>query len=281
MKYQEIKVSIPEPCHEDWNQMTTTEKGKFCGVCTKEVIDFTAESDETIVKHFQKNMNVCGRFHTSQLDRKLIVDRKKRNYWLSYAASLLLPMTLFSQEAKKVASKTPKTEQTDNKDFKSLNIGSLHQRGKIATVIQNDSIVVTGTVTDDTGLPLPGATIQIKGTETKAFSDFDGNFNTKVKRNDVLMISYTGYETFEIKAVTTETPYKIELKPGDSLELVAITGYSVYRNLSGVAGLAVPVNANDVKVDKKKARKEKRERRRAEREKRRAERKAKKDNSKK
>ncbi len=281
MKYPKIKVSVPEPCHEDWNKMNPTQKGKFCNVCTKEVIDFTTETDETIVKHFQKNTNICGRFHASQLNRKLIVNRKKRNHWLSYVASLLFPMAIFSQEVKKEASKTPKTEQTDHKDFKSLNIGSLHKKGKTALVAQNDSIVVTGIVTDDTGLLLPGATIQIKGLETKVFADFDGNFNIKVKRNDVLMISYVGYETFEIKVVTTENTYKIQLKPDDSLEEIVITGYGVYRNLSGVAGLAVTVNADDIKVDKKKARKEKRERKRAEREKRKAERKAKKEDSKK
>ncbi|EDM43528.1 hypothetical protein SCB49_00725 [unidentified eubacterium SCB49] len=46
-----IKISIPEPCHEDWNKMTTTERGAFCKVCTKEVIDFTKKIDEDIVKH--------------------------------------------------------------------------------------------------------------------------------------------------------------------------------------------------------------------------------------
>lgn len=71
MKNSKITVSISEPCHEDWNQMTATEKGKFCKSCTKEVIDFTNMTDERVFKYLHKNEDTCGRFYASQLDRKL------------------------------------------------------------------------------------------------------------------------------------------------------------------------------------------------------------------
>ena len=294
MKYPKIAITIPEPCHEDWNKMNTTEKGKFCGVCTKEVIDFTSNSDEEIVKHFTNHGNTCGRFLETQLNRKLIVDRKKRNHWLSYAASFLLPITLFSQEVKKEPSKTPQTVQTNPKNFKSLKIGSLHKQGEVSRVIQNDSITVSGVINDERGLPLPGATVLIKGTKTKKITDFDGQYSIKVKKNAILVISYVGFESKEFKVLKNE--YSVTLKE-ETLGEVVIMGFRGKRQTS-MLGAITTVNSEDLKKKKertknhfefqKKKWKENRENKRAkraerkaERIKRRVERKAKKNDSKK
>ncbi|TDO78095.1 hypothetical protein EV143_103340 [Flavobacterium chryseum] len=64
------KITIPEPCHEDWNKMTPDKNGRFCLSCSKTVVDFTLMfSDE--IKHFftqNENNKICGRFKKSQLD---------------------------------------------------------------------------------------------------------------------------------------------------------------------------------------------------------------------
>ncbi|WP_430413155.1 carboxypeptidase-like regulatory domain-containing protein [Kordia sp.] len=239
MKHPKITINIPEPCHEDWNKMTPTQKGKFCGVCTKEVVDFTAESDEAIVKHFQKNDTVCGRFHNSQLNRKLIVDRKKRNHWVSYAASLLFPMALLSQEVKKDIKHTPKTIQTDS-SYTSLNIGSLPK------IVKNDTISVSGIISDDTGFPLLGATINIKGSKTKTTTDFDGVYQIDVKRNAVLVISYVGYKTVEIKA--TKKNHNFSLEQVNSLVEVQLPPYHYSRLGKVNIGSISIVKSEDIKV---------------------------------
>ncbi len=62
-------LHIAEPCHENWGNMSPTEKGKFCQVCTKEVMDFTSKSKEEIIEHIeQSTTSICGRFHADQLD---------------------------------------------------------------------------------------------------------------------------------------------------------------------------------------------------------------------
>ncbi len=38
---KDFPLSAPHPCHEQWGEFTPTEKGRFCGACQKEVIDFT------------------------------------------------------------------------------------------------------------------------------------------------------------------------------------------------------------------------------------------------
>jgi hypothetical protein len=210
MKQPKSTIRIPEPCHEDWNKMAPTESGKFCQVCTKEVIDFTAKSDEEIIKHLQKYGNVCGRFHNTQLNRKLIMDRKKRNHWLSYVASLLLPMTLFSKETTSTQKNSPQTVQTETTKFESLHIGAL-QRAKASKATQEEKFTITGTITDDSGLPLPSATILIKGTEKGIIADFDGKYKLEVHVRDILVVSYLGFETKEIRVNANKRIYNVML----------------------------------------------------------------------
>ena len=254
MKYPEIKIQIPEPCHEDWNKMSKTKKGKFCGVCTKEVIDFTAKSDEELIKQIVNDGNLCGRFHPSQLNRKLIADRKKRNHWLSYAATLLLPMTVFAQGKPRMNDKVGKTEQLDSYNFTRLHIGSLDRIAK--TNVKKDSIIVKGVITDESGMPLPSATILIQGNYHEKTTDFDGNFSVKVKPNDILMISYVGYKSQEINITETQSVYKIELKESEQLEAVTVVAGKIWVNdeeLQGVAGGITTINGNDIEsIDIKK-----------------------------
>ncbi|QBN19658.1 energy transducer TonB [Flavobacterium nackdongense] len=65
---RKYRITIPEPCQEDWNKMTPNDTGRFCGSCSKNVVDFTNMIPEEIQIYFQQNKNVCGRIKKSQLD---------------------------------------------------------------------------------------------------------------------------------------------------------------------------------------------------------------------
>ncbi|HAV55585.1 MAG TPA: SusC/RagA family TonB-linked outer membrane protein, partial [Aequorivita sp.] len=78
---------------------------------------------------------------------------------------------------------------------------------------------ITGTVTDDTGLPLPGANVIIKGTSTGTQSDFDGNYTISANVGQTLTFSYVGFDTKEVK-VGTQNKIDITLEPGESLSEV-------------------------------------------------------------
>src|SRR5690554_3461641 len=84
---------------------------------------------------------------------------------------------------------------------------------------------VTGTVTDDTGLPLPGANIIIKGTSTGTQSDFDGNYLLSVSQGQILTFSYIGFDSKEVTVGTSNT-INVTLAPGAELDEVVLTGYS-------------------------------------------------------
>ena len=64
-------LHINEPCTENWESMSTAERGKFCSHCNKKVFDFTTATDAEIVKHIgaMKGEMFCGRFEENQIDR--------------------------------------------------------------------------------------------------------------------------------------------------------------------------------------------------------------------
>ena len=56
---------------------------------------------------------------------------------------------------------------------------------------------VSGLVTSDDG-PLPGATIVVKGTNNGTTADFDGNFTINAASDDILVVSFVGFESQEV-----------------------------------------------------------------------------------
>ena len=57
---------------------------------------------------------------------------------------------------------------------------------------------ISGTVNDETGLPLPGATVVVEGTNRGSTTDFDGNFSINASEGDILVISYVGYSDYQL-----------------------------------------------------------------------------------
>ncbi|WP_300686222.1 hypothetical protein [Chryseobacterium sp.] len=66
-----MKITIPKPCHENWDGMPPEEKGRFCSVCSRTVHDFTAFSDEELISRFNSDKDLCGRFREDQLGKNL------------------------------------------------------------------------------------------------------------------------------------------------------------------------------------------------------------------
>ncbi|MGC6414866.1 MAG: SusC/RagA family TonB-linked outer membrane protein [Bacteroidia bacterium] len=87
---------------------------------------------------------------------------------------------------------------------------------------------ITGTVTDENGVPLPGATARIENTTRGVTTDFDGNFAIEVEVNEVLIVSYVGYADQKITIGPADT-YAISLQPGNQLEEVVVTSLGISR----------------------------------------------------
>lgn len=107
---------------------------------------------------------------------------------------------------------------------------------------------VTGTVTgEDDGLSIPSVSISVKGTKTGTQTDVNGRFSLDVSANDVLVFTYLGYLTQEIK-VGTAANFKVVLKSAAAnLDEVVVVGYGTQnrRNVtSSIAKLDKEVLAN-------------------------------------
>lgn len=99
---------------------------------------------------------------------------------------------------------------------------------------------ITGTIIDESGSPVIGANILVKGTTNGTTTDFNGHFSLEVNQVPAtLIISYIGYTRQEIKAVA-DKPLKISLVPDNNMiDEVVVTGYGTFKK-SAYAGAAYP-----------------------------------------
>jgi iron complex outermembrane receptor protein len=104
---------------------------------------------------------------------------------------------------------------------------------------------INGNVTDENGLPLPGASIIEKGTLNGVVTDFNGNFSIKVaNQNAIIEISFIGYKTQLVKA--SETSLKIQLLPDTTtLDEIVLIGYGS-ANRKDVTGSVVSISEKNM-----------------------------------
>ena len=208
-----IKISIPNPCHENWLEMLPVEKGRFCSSCQKNVIDFTKSSDREIILAYKKEDTLCGRFKISQLERKMAIVKEKKTIWMIAAASLIAFLGLGNQTAR--AQGKIKIEQTDKKQ--------LNDTVNIKSTSKNN---YSGVILDENNNPLPGARVIIKNTLNGVQTDIDGKFSIEANPGDVLKVLYIGYKEVEFK-LKKNLELTIKMKFGE----VELQGFSIITNL--------------------------------------------------
>ena len=93
---------------------------------------------------------------------------------------------------------------------------------------------ISGTVTDDNGVALPGATVLVKGTTNGVSTDFDGAFTISASIDDTLVFSFIGYASQSI-LVGSSSAINVSLSPDNLLDEVVVTGYGSQKasNISG------------------------------------------------
>ena len=109
----------------------------------------------------------------------------------------------------------------------------------------NQSKKVTGTVVDGAGEPLIGVSVQVKGTQIGAITDFDGKFSIDAPANATLVVSYVGFKTQEVK-VGNQSVLAIRLEDDNQLlDEVVVIGYGTMKKRD-LTGSITSVKAEDI-----------------------------------
>lgn len=225
-----IQLHIPEPCHENWDQMSPVDKGRFCSSCQKQVVDFSLMSDRQIAEFFKRPStgSVCGRFMTDQLDREIPIP-KKRIPWFRYFFTIALPaffLTLKSGQARaqgkeKVQEDKDKGRQPMYGDLRTLgmvtrqpSIEAFEKKKPDCEIPVKDTVIrdvmvgkiamdpetenIRGRVIDRGGKPLEAAMLQVKGKSQATFTDKEGRYSIRMNPMDTLVVTAVSYQPMEL-----------------------------------------------------------------------------------
>jgi TonB-linked SusC/RagA family outer membrane protein len=105
---------------------------------------------------------------------------------------------------------------------------------------------VTGTVSDDSGVPLPGANVVEKGTSNGTSADFDGNYTISVGSNATLIFSSLGYTTKEV-AVNGKSNVSVSLaQDASQLDEVVVTALGIKKSTKAIGYSLTEVGGEEI-----------------------------------
>lgn len=98
----------------------------------------------------------------------------------------------------------------------------------IPFMLAQSPMMISGRITDDLGEPMIGVSVLEKGTSNGVITNMEGNYSLKVKQGAVIVYSYIGYVTQELKAVSERM--NITMKEDTrTLDEVVVVGYGVQK----------------------------------------------------
>ena len=107
---------------------------------------------------------------------------------------------------------------------------------------------ITGSVSDNNGLPLPGASVVIEGTSNGTTTDFDGNFSIESSQGSSLVFSYVGYESQTI--VVGSSLINVQLISDNTLDEVVVTALGISREKKSLGYSVTEVSGDDINTIK-------------------------------
>jgi hypothetical protein len=193
-------ITIPTPCHQSWQQMETKTNGRHCAHCAKIVVDFSKMTNDEILAYLAGTSNICGRFNQFQLPnvnyQLSLENRPKRLGWKKWLAAVSVLGASLANRA--MAQTTPASQVSTQQNTKD-NSQQDFMLGKVAVADTNVQHITGIVIGADDKLPVVGAYVKIKGTNTGTQTDSLGRFKLYGGfAPQTLVISYIGYQTQEV-----------------------------------------------------------------------------------
>ena len=105
---------------------------------------------------------------------------------------------------------------------------------------------ISGTITDDQGMPLPGVNVRIKGTSSGIQSDFDGNYSIQAQKGDIIVFSFVGLKTAEYTVADVNTIDVIMEADQAQLDEVVVTAFGISREKKSLGYAVSEVSSEDL-----------------------------------
>ena len=116
----------------------------------------------------------------------------------------------------------------------------------VVQIIFAQEQTITGTVTDEDGLPLPGVTVIIKGTTTGVQTDFDGNYAIDASQGDLLIFSFIGLQTAEYTVGSNDVIDVTMATDTAQLDEVVVTALGISREKKSLGYAAEEVAGDEL-----------------------------------
>jgi hypothetical protein len=114
------------------------------------------------------------------------------------------------------------------------------------SMTQAGNITVKGKIVDEEGEPLPGATVQQKGTSNGSITDMNGNFSLSVPSDATLIVSFIGFKSIEVPLAEKLISAHITLvSESKELDQVVVIGYGTQRKVDLTGSVAVVNHRRD------------------------------------
>ena len=104
---------------------------------------------------------------------------------------------------------------------------------------------VSGVVSDNAGMPLPGVSVLVKGTKSGTQTDFDGKYSIKASSNQILIFSFIGMKTQEATASSSKVNIKLA-STAVELEGVVVTALGIKRQKRGLGYATSTVSGKEL-----------------------------------